>query len=391
MGYEGEWERRERERDGHGRAGERERGEYDRHCRSRALRRRPSSRSPPPRSVRFEHDRRDDGRGRELRERDTHRLEGRRREGRGKGEEEEEEDNTDVQLLEDAACEEDRLIEERRKRRAAIMAKYKQAAVSEGGNKHEVQAQPVVQQPAAMPAAPAAPAAQQQQQRTVPTLIAAPADLSKAPGAAESEDDEDDMFADDFDDKALQARDEAAAGGVEGLKDAWDDAEGYYNFRVNEVLHGRYEVYSNFGRGVFSTVLRARDLQAAPGSAFPEVAIKVIRANEQMRKAAQLEVAIVRKLAGADPENRRHCVRLLSHFEHREHVCMVFEPLALNLREVLKKFGRNIGLNLGAVRAYAQQLLIALKHIYNCGVLHADLKPDNVLVNAGHNLLKVRC
>lgn len=91
---------------------------------------------------------------------------------------------------------------------------------------------------------------------------------------------------------------------------------------------------------------------------------------------------ILRKLSGADPENRRHCVRLLTSFEYRDHLCLVFESLNMNLREVLKKFGRNIGLNLMAVKAYAQQLFIALKHLKNCGVLHADIKPDNMLVSA---------
>ena len=60
---------------------------------------------------------------------------------------------------------------------------------------------------------------------------------------------------------------------------------------------------------------------------------------------------------------------------------LVFESLHMNLREVLKKFGRDIGLKLTAVRAYAKQLFIALKHLRNCGVLHSDIKPDNMLVS----------
>lgn len=97
-------------------------------------------------------------------------------------------------------------------------------------------------------------------------------------------------------------------------------------------------------------------------------------------KIGQQELVILKKLAGADPENRRHCVRLLSSFEYRNHLCLVFESLHMNLREILKKFGRNIGINLTAVRAYAKQLFIALKHLRNCGVLHCDIKPDNMLV-----------
>ena len=54
----------------------------------------------------------------------------------------------------------------------------------------------------------------------------------------------------------------------------------------------------------------------------------------------------------------------------------------INLRELTKKYGRGIGLNVAAVRAYAAQMLTALYHLRNCGVLHADIKPDNILVRA---------
>lgn len=63
----------------------------------------------------------------------------------------------------------------------------------------------------------------------------------------------------------------------------------------------------------------------------------------------------------------------------------------MNLREVLKKFGRNIGLKLTAVRAYAKQLFIALKHLKNCGVLHCDIKPDNMLVGSEYSIMVGFC
>ena len=55
---------------------------------------------------------------------------------------------------------------------------------------------------------------------------------------------------------------------------------------------------------------------------------------------------------------------------------------SINLREVLKKFGRDVGINLRAVRAYAQQMFLGLSLLRKCNVLHADLKPDNVLVGS---------
>lgn len=53
----------------------------------------------------------------------------------------------------------------------------------------------------------------------------------------------------------------------------------------------------------------------------------------------------------------------------------------MNVREVLRRYGKNIGLHIKAVRSYSQQLLLALKLMRRCGVLHADIKPDNILVS----------
>ena len=53
----------------------------------------------------------------------------------------------------------------------------------------------------------------------------------------------------------------------------------------------------------------------------------------------------------------------------------------MNLREVLKRYGKNVGLHIKAVRSYCQQLLLALKLMKRGGILHADIKPDNILVS----------
>jgi len=59
----------------------------------------------------------------------------------------------------------------------------------------------------------------------------------------------------------------------------------------------------------------------------------------------------------------------------------------MNLREVLKKYGKDIGLHIKAVRSYTQQLFLALKLMKRCSVLHADIKPDNILVRPDLYLL----
>lgn len=47
------------------------------------------------------------------------------------------------------------------------------------------------------------------------------------------------------------------------------------------MLDGRYEIIAAHGKGVFSMVVRAKDLKAKPGDP-QEVAIKMIRNNETM-------------------------------------------------------------------------------------------------------------
>ena len=68
---------------------------------------------------------------------------------------------------------------------------------------------------------------------------------------------------------------------------------------------------------------------------------------------------------------------------------LAFEHLSMNLREVLKKYGKHVGINIVAVRSYATQLLFALKLMKKCNIIHADIKPDNILVSESKSLLKL--
>jgi serine/threonine-protein kinase PRP4 len=143
------------------------------------------------------------------------------------------------------------------------------------------------------------------------------------------------------------------------------------------------------GKGVFSTVIKCVDLRAKEGVESLHVAIKMIRNNDTMRKAAEKERSILTSIAERDPENKRHCVRMLAHFEFRNHVAMVFDFQQMNLREALKKFGKDVGINVGAVRLYARQLLMALRLLADLRVVHADIKLDNILCSGDLKQVKL--
>ena len=168
------------------------------------------------------------------------------------------------------------------------------------------------------------------------------------------------------------------------MLDDCDDPDGYYKVILGELLDSRYLVQSNLGKGMFSGVVRATDQKTNK-----LVAIKLARNNEAMRKTGFKEIGILEKLMALDPEDKKHIIRLERYFEHKGHLCMVFENLSIDLREVLKKFGRDVGINLKAVREYARQMFLGLSLLRKCSVLHADLKPDNVLVNEARSTLKI--
>ena len=94
------------------------------------------------------------------------------------------------------------------------------------------------------------------------------------------------------------------------------------------MLDGRYEVRATHGKGVFSTVLLAKDHSQAADSLSSMVAIKVIRAIDTMAKAARLEIRILEALQRKQSSTGgKNCIRLLGTFAFRGHTFLVFEPM----------------------------------------------------------------
>ncbi|POR37726.1 Serine/threonine-protein kinase prp4 [Tolypocladium paradoxum] len=208
------------------------------------------------------------------------------------------------------------------------------------------------------------------------------------PNQASDQEDDDgfDMFADEFDavryaaqQKQRQPRAQARGGMLED-----EDKEGFYKVRIGEILGGRYTIRAVLGQGMYARVARALDSKTKE-----VVAVKLMRKNDAMKKGGYTEIDILKKLNDADAEDKKYIVRFQAHFLHRGFLCMVFEGLDMNLREVLRKFGKDVGINLTATRMFAEQIFIGLQHMRENHIIHADLKPDNILINSTRTVVKI--
>ncbi|GAA6046180.1 hypothetical protein NBRC10513_002174 [Rhodotorula toruloides] len=161
------------------------------------------------------------------------------------------------------------------------------------------------------------------------------------------------------------------------------EAGGYHPVRIGDVYgpNDRYVVVRKLGWGHFSTVWLARDT-----TVNKHVALKVVKSATHYTETALDEIKLLQRVVESNPAHpgRRHVVSLLDHFTHRgpngTHVCMVFEVLGENLLGLIKRYHHR-GVPDHICKQIAKQVLLGLDYIHReCGIIHTDLKPENVLI-----------
>ncbi|PIO74663.1 kinase domain protein [Teladorsagia circumcincta] len=153
--------------------------------------------------------------------------------------------------------------------------------------------------------------------------------------------------------------------------------EGEYQLIKNEVLvspyGNQYEVLEFLGKGTFGQVVKAWKKGTSE-----IVAIKILKKHPSYARQGQIEVSILSRLSNENAEEFNF-VRAFECFQHKHHTCLVFEMLEQNLYDFLKQ-NKFTPLPLNSIRPIVQQVLTALLKLKSLGLIHADLKPENIML-----------
>ncbi|KAF7263906.1 cyclin-dependent kinase 7 [Rhynchophorus ferrugineus] len=137
----------------------------------------------------------------------------------------------------------------------------------------------------------------------------------------------------------------------------------------------RYEKIEFLGEGQFATVYKAKDVETDN-----IVAVKKIKlgsreeAQDGINRTALREIKLLQEL------HHENLIGLLDVFGHMSNVSLVFDFMDTDLEVVIKD--NTIILTTANIKSYVLQTLKGLEYLHLNWILHRDLKPNNLLVNA---------
>ena len=153
---------------------------------------------------------------------------------------------------------------------------------------------------------------------------------------------------------------------------------------TGQILQERYRIVALLGQGGMGAVYRAWDTRLGVAVAIKEMipdptmdAARLLEAREQFHR----EASVLSRLS------HPHLVRVSDFFDENGNTYLVMAFVeGESLAGIIKRSG---GLPEAQVLAWADQLLSALQYCHQEGVLHRDIKPQNVIVQPNGSVVLV--
>ncbi|XP_035529983.1 homeodomain-interacting protein kinase 3-like [Morone saxatilis] len=133
-----------------------------------------------------------------------------------------------------------------------------------------------------------------------------------------------------------------------------------------------YEVQELLGSGTFGEVTQCWKL-----ATNEIVAVKIMKSLAFIQEAKE-EEEILKMMKELNSE-KFNIVRWNDSFTFQGRFCLEFEKLDISLFDFLKR-SQSQSLQLAEIRPIIQQLATALNFLKSAGIVHADLKPDNIMM-----------
>ncbi len=159
-------------------------------------------------------------------------------------------------------------------------------------------------------------------------------------------------------------------------------------------LDGRYDVLECLGRGSYAEIYVAKD-NAAPEGAPTTVVIKALNIYLQETPDAELERTLVanfqNEAVALDRVRHPNIINRLGHGTAIDLAGTTFHYIVLEYLPGgdMLALSRHHPLTIEKTLFYLGQVCSGLAHAHQCGVIHRDIKPQNLLLTADKRIVKI--
>src|SRR5262244_595192 len=159
-------------------------------------------------------------------------------------------------------------------------------------------------------------------------------------------------------------------------------------------LDGRYDIEECLGRGSYAEIYIARD-RAATDEKFRRVVIKALNVLLQGYQDPELEHTLIQNFQNEaialDRVRHPHIISRLGHGTAIDLNGTAFHYIVLEYLSGgdMAALCRDQPLTLKRALFYLEQVCAGLAHAHECGVIHRDIKPQNLLLSEDRETVKI--